>query len=225
MRVIDGTRSETFERMMQDIYSLVGKNRENVKIGDPDSWIPQLVRDESSCLAMRIWQESSQLVNPRWSKEQWRFVNTHLLVEEINGVCALTDFGKRFVDVVEVVVSQIDEREGIYLVLSELADKGSSSLKELFGEFRAFCRLHTKWADATMRSALRYRLNNLRFRGFVDRKGYKYEITDAGLAHVQEFIGSGDSTALAVQFGCQRLESSSSSPTPCVSGSNGSIQI
>ena len=197
----DGTKNQTYKLMLQQVSALVGNPQEATDFSDPDEWILKLPTGDGRDLAQRIWKQSERRVNPRWSRELWRFGESHSLVALIEGVCSLTDFGKRFVNADGAVVRQIDEHEGIYWVLSALADKGSSSLNDLLGEFRNFFQLRVSWKpDESFRSALRYRLNNLRYRKLVHRNGHKYEITDAGLAYLLNFIGSEDKSALAVQL-------------------------
>lgn len=199
--VLDGTKNQTYKLMQQQISVMVGNRQEATDFSDPDKWIPKLPAGDGRDLAQRIWQESKRQVNPRWSRELWRFGEPHALVVVNDGVCSLTDLGKRFVNTDADAIRQIDEHEGIYWVLSALADKGSSSLKDLLGEFRAFFQMRVSWKpDASFRTALRYRLNNLRQREFVHRNGHKYEIADAGSAYLLNFIGSDDKAALAVQL-------------------------
>jgi len=187
LRVLDGTRYETFALMLRDIRFHVGNPKYQVNWSDPGEWIPERLCGDSEDLAARIWRESNQLVNPRWSQDLWRFVKPHSLVEVSDGVCALTDLGRRFVNAEDAVIRQIDQLEGIYLVLSELAAKGSSRLNDLIDGFREYCHLHTSWkSDVSIRSALRYRLNNLRNRELIVRSGHAYEITDAGLALLRQ---------------------------------------
>lgn len=200
-RVLDGTKNQTYKLMQQQISVMVGNPQEVTDFRDPCKWIPKLPAGDGRDLAQRIWQESERQVNPRWSRELWRFGEPHALVTVNAGVCSLTDLGKRFVNKDAAAIRQIDEHEGIYWVLSALADKGSSSLNDLLSDFRAFFQLRVSWKpDASFRSALRYRLNNLRHRELVDRKGHKYEITDDGLSYLLNFIGSDDKAALAVQL-------------------------
>lgn len=193
LRVLDGTRYETLARMWREILSHVGKNTDKVDWSDPSAWIPKLLCGDSQDLAALIWRESKQSVNPRWSHDLWRFVEPRSLVEVNDGVCALTELGNRFARADDAAIRHIDELEGMYLVLSEVSDKGLSALKDLFGGFRDFCKSHTAWkSDETVRSALRYRLNNLRYRDLVVRNGHRYEITDAGFSYLMRHYQEGE---------------------------------
>ncbi len=208
LRILDGTRDQTYKLMWQHIKSMVGNPQEATDFTNPCQWIPELPSGNGRDLAQRIWRESEGRVNPRWSRQFWRFGEPHALVAVNDRVCSLTDLGKRFVNTDADAIRQIDEHEGIYLVLSALADRGSSSLNDLFGQFRAFFQMRTSWkSDASFRTALRYRLNNLRHRELVYRQGRKYEITDAGLAYLLNFIGSDDKAALAVQLAVKEKNS------------------
>lgn len=195
LRVLDGTKYETLALMLRDIRSLVGNPENQVNWSDPGEWIPARLSGDSEDLAARIWRESTQSVNPRWTQDLWRFVKPHSLVEVSEGVCAMTELGRRFVNVEDAAIRQIDEREGMHQVLSELAGRGSSRLNDLLGNFRKFCQLHTNWkSDVTVRSALRYRLNNLRNRELVVRNGHLYAVTDAGLAWLRKVQSAGVQT-------------------------------
>lgn len=186
LRVLHGRRHETLEQMWRDILSHVGNPQDQVNWSDPCAWIPERLCGDSEDLATLIWRESKQSVNPRWSRDLWRFVDPHSLIEVNDGVCALTELGRRFVDAEDAAIRQVDEREGMYLVLSEVADKGSSRLNDLIDGFRIYCHLHTNWkSETTICSALLYRLNNFRYRELVVRSGHAYEITEKGIRHLR----------------------------------------
>ena len=94
------------------------------------------------------------------------------------------EFGGSYVHAMATghVVEEMDGYEGVFVVMSSLAEQGPSRCGHLLPGWTAHCHTSTSWrADSTIECSLRFRLRNLVDRGYVDRHGHTYSITGAGL--------------------------------------------
>ena len=202
IRIMDGTSYSTYRTMWNEITSQAGNKQITVNWTEPDSWIPERLAkaDDSRRLAFRIWQESENSINPRWSYENWRFVNAYRLLEIQNDTFVQSKRGERFVAGDETTISEIDQNEMLLFLLGEVADKGSGARRDFIGAYATLCQRHTTWKDSSIASSFSSRLQNLAARNLITVKGRTYQITDEGLAHLQGVIGGDERSALGVQL-------------------------
>jgi restriction system protein len=82
----------------------------------------------------------------------------------------------------------MDREEGVLLLLQLVAEKGPGKRSDFLPEFTEFChRETTARTDNVIKSALYDRLRNLLERGYIRRRGPRYEVTEEGLAYLQRY--------------------------------------
>jgi len=86
------------------------------------------------------------------------------------------------------VVASIDSYEGVLTILRLVGERGPGKRSEFLPGFAAFCQTYTNYrSDSPIKGALYDRLINLIDRGYVNRSGQIYEVTDAGLAYLDQY--------------------------------------
>ncbi len=192
LRVMEGT-SYSFYRAMRDaIDEQRGTPQSTVNWSNPDEWIQERLHDESQAIALRLWDVSERTVNPRDCRGLMSLGDTHRLVEYPDDIIVLTEKGKSFLAGDTETLAEMDNYEGMLLILSEVAEKSPGKRRDFKSRYAEFCRsLTTYAADSSISSSLISRLNNLVDRGLVDRNGRTYQITDLGLTYLQRVSGGG----------------------------------
>ncbi len=143
-------------------------------------------------LSRKTWLDSGRKVNPRYMHHHWRFSTHHRLLEEdAQGRMRLTKRGGNFRrHAAGEVVQEIDEKEGLLKVLTLVSELGPAARSDLLEPFGTYVRSESKiQSDEAIKRILWSRLRNLVDRGLVSKVGNAYEITQGGLAYVQEVIG------------------------------------
>ena len=185
LRVMNGLTREQVTGMRAAIWEHTGTVDDNVSWTEPDTWIPERLTGSHRETAIRIWEGTKKLVNPRHITGHWLLANGYALLSLDNsGRLQLTPKGR---DVVErpdgATIREIDEREALLWILAFLAERGPASSGAIqvpwFDHVKPISRIR---AETTSRSFASSRLRNLVAREFVARVGTSYQITDRGLA-------------------------------------------
>lgn len=171
------------------LADLRGTPQSNADWSSPDEWMPARLSGDELATAQAIWTKSKRIVNPRHTTGAWLLARNYgLLDEAADGILALSDRGRSFIDQPSgQVVRDIDETEGLLALLRIVGEAGpatSSGLQEPWAE-----HLHRNSrikSDSASRSYLYQRLRNLLARSLVSRSGQQYSITPAGLAWMGE---------------------------------------
>ena len=171
---------------------------------DPESWIPERLSGDDRDLAGAIWIKSGKTVNPRHTYGHWLLSQTYRLIEEgPDGNLWLTERGQDFIDHEGgATESRLDQEEGLVKLLALVADNGPTRAGGILEEWTEYLSRYSSFGSpSTTRDTLRRRLSNLLDRGFVNRNGTMYTITDAGLARLQrlgteELMGSDEQQEL-----------------------------
>lgn len=188
IRIVEGEPLGLYRGMYNRIQEARGNPQEQADWADPDEWIPQLLTGDEQKLAFRLWHESAKTVNPRYIRGSWYLATKHnLLVRNDEGVLRTTERGHAFLsDPIGPVVVEIDEGEGLLVVLRIVAQKGPGKRGDLLPDYAEYSRAHTTFrADAVVKSALYDRLRNLVERGYILARGQSYEITEKGLGYLE----------------------------------------
>ena len=201
LQVIDGVPVSHYKSMEKAIYEHVQNPQNPVNWKDPEAWIPQRLTGENRELALRIWRESSHLVNPRYAFEPMSLCKIHELFSTGDGVMRITERGAGFVANDEAVLKSIDEYEGLLLLLREIAEKGPGKRRDLMESFIAFCHDYTTLrANSSIDMVHAYDFRNLRQRQLIKRTGHTYQITDAGLTYLQRTRGSDTESSPVIEI-------------------------
>jgi restriction system protein len=184
----DAPRAEV-RQMMQHLYDQTGTPQNPVDWTDPDTWIEERLDGASARLARRIWEGSGREVSPRYMTGSYLFINTYdLLRTDANGIYRLTERGRSFLNDDAETVQELDRSEGLDELLSILSTKQRAMRGDLLPEWGTFLKEHSKFGTpATTKDTLRRRLLNLVERGYVERDGNSYSISEAGTRHLKKF--------------------------------------
>lgn len=167
------------------LAALRGTPQNPVDWTHPDTWIRERLSGNSAVLAERIWLETDKSVNPRHIYGSYLFINGFkLLIPDNQGVYAISDKGQAFLNDDEPVVRELDEVEGLPYLLSILATKPQAKRADLVEEWGEFLHEYSNYGTAsTIKDTLRRRILNLIERGYIDRNGNVYSITQKGIEY------------------------------------------
>jgi restriction system protein len=99
-------------------------------------------------------------------------------------VYQFTERGKNFVAQDSETLKVLDEAEGLRKLLSIVAAHSPARRGDLLEEWGEFLLAHSRFKTAsTFKDTLRRRMLNLVERGYIDREGNTYTITDKGVAY------------------------------------------
>ncbi len=186
LQILDGLRYSHYKAMEKEVYSHIRTPQNPVNWKDPEEWIPQRLTAETSDLALRLWRESERLVNPRYTFGPMYLCTIHKLFSLQDGIIHLNETGWKFIDNDLEILAEIDDHEGLLLILSEVADKGPGFRRDFLEGFVHFCRTRTTTiSENSIKSGLTLRLSNLVQRNLIKKRGVSYEITDAGITYLQ----------------------------------------
>ncbi|MEP0915077.1 restriction endonuclease [Leptolyngbya sp. GB1-A1] len=177
------------------ITTFWGSPQSPVDWTDPDSWIPQRLKDEDRQLAEAIWRKTGRRVNPRYIHGHWLLASNYGLLEENDsGQMLLTERGQNFVMYEQgEAVALIDEGEGLLKILTIVAEKGAGRRGDFVPEWADYLQRYSHLgSDSTITDSLGRRLQNLLERSLLSKTGTTYSITDAGLAYLNQTGGSED---------------------------------
>lgn len=175
------------------LAQLRGTPQNPVAWTDPDTWIPEKLSGDTRDLAMSIWTESDQRVNPRHTYGHWLLVQKYKLLElGSDGNLIFTDRGRDFIENqgghTEVF---LDEQEGLAELRAMVSNNGPVRFGGLIEIWADYLEQHSRFGtESTIRDTLRRRLNNLLDRGLIDRERAKYSATDLGIAYLKRVVTS-----------------------------------
>lgn len=141
LRILDRVPYTLYRSMYNSIWEQRGNPKKTVEWIDPETWIPERLRDEEAILAQRMWQESHQELNPRYTRGHWYLATKHRLIErDESDLLCITDRGQAFLEQESgEVTSKIDSHEGILIILRLVAERGPGRRSEFLPDFTIFC--------------------------------------------------------------------------------------
>lgn len=186
--IIEGTSFAQLKAMIGAVLGQTGTPQSPVNWSEPGKWIPERLTGDDKKLALRLWEQSDQMINPRYCLGLMSICETHKLVGNSDDAIFLTDAGRKFLDNDAEQLARMDEYDGINVILSEVAAKGPAQQKHILDAFRHFCHTYTTWqAEGSVKDALRFRLDNLLQRDLIEKAGQSYRITIFGLDYLENF--------------------------------------
>lgn len=192
MATLHGVPYPLYRSMYNDILEQRGNPQENVDWTDPDRWIPERLYGDERDLAFRLWRDSNGDVNPRHTRGCWYLSSKHgLLSQSDDGLIEMTESGREFIAKPSgSVAAGIDAYEGILTILRLVAERGPGKRSVFLPDFASFCGQYTNYrSESPIKQALYDRLVNLIDRGLITRSGMTYQVTDKGLAHLDQYSG------------------------------------
>ena len=170
------------------VLALRGTRESSVDWTDPATWISKRLNGSDRELAQSIWDRSEGAVNPRHIYGHWLLAQRYGLVQEDSeGLLQITETGRDFLEGLGGdAEALVDEAEGLFKLLSIVADTGPSRAGGLFREWADYLRRRSAIRSKSMiKDTMRRRLSNLVARGLVERKGNLYSATPDGLLHLE----------------------------------------
>ncbi len=183
-----GASGASIAGMRSAITALTGTPQDAMDWTDPDRWIEERLDGEPRTWARKTWEGTDRAVNPRHLVGLWLLITNYSLLKRQTGdILELTDTGRDFLDHPQgETVRRIDELEGVLELLRLVSDLGPAKRADLLGPWRGFLEDQTKVrSDSVAKSTLYQRLKNLQERGFIERVGQSYQITDEGLTYLE----------------------------------------
>ena len=196
LQVLDGVSEIQYRTMEKAIYEYIRSPKDPFNWKEPEDWIPRLLTGDSRDLALSFWRRSDHLVNPRHTFGPYYLSKIHQLSSIQNGVIQLTERGKRFVAGNEELLAEMDDYDGLLLILAEVAAKGPARRRDFEDSYAEFCRTLTTYAaDSSISHSLIYRLNNLVARRLIEKTGHSYQVTAMGLEYLGRYGSAGSKDA------------------------------
>jgi restriction system protein len=183
LNILNGVPKKSVTQMIYAIRDQTGTPQNPVDWSDPDTWISERLSDEDADLARKIWAGSDYTVNPRHIYGAYLFINNYnLLIPDQEGIYQLEKRGQAFLNDDASLLKELDDAEGLPQLLGILATKTQAKRGDLLSEWGEFLREYSKFGTpSTIKDTLHRRLANLIERGFVNREGNIYTITQAGI--------------------------------------------
>ena len=189
LQILNGTSYSEYRAMVSTIWAQIGSPQEQVDWTKPDEWISARLTGNLASLAFKIWRASHQRINPRYTRGYWYFATRHqLLLRDNNDVIQVTSRGQEFVaSPLGELEAQIDQNEGILLILRLVAEKGPARRGDLIDDYGLYCRTYTTiQSESAIKDFLYNRLRNLVERQLLVSSRQRYEIAEHGLAYLKQ---------------------------------------
>jgi len=188
LKVYPGLPPDTIRRFINTIRELTGTPQATLDWSVPEKWIAERLDGDMAELARRFWVESEHRVNPRYIHGPDFLIRCYDLAEpDGQNLYRLTDLGQQFIQSDPAAMRFLDVEEGMLTALSIVAAKTHGKFGDLYPEWSAWVRDHSKFqADASIKAALRGRLKDLIDRGLINRDRLAYSATAAGLDWLKE---------------------------------------
>jgi restriction system protein len=190
LRTIEGVPYPLYRSTYNAIWAQRGSPQEQADWTDPDAWISERLEGEEERLALRIWQKSKHELNPRYLRGSWYLASKHVLLSrDEQDTLRITERGEQFLAEAEgTIVAEIDGYEGILNLLKLVADRGPGRRSDFLPGYTDYCRAFTTYrSENVIKGSLYDRLVNLIDREYVVRRGQNYEVTDIGLAYLEQY--------------------------------------
>lgn len=189
VRLMEGQSLRIFYSMREAIHEKIGTPQETQDWSQPAEWIPTRLSGEEQTLAMYLWQGSNSVVNPRHLTGVWLFASQYQLLEaDAYDRLHVTEAGQDFIaNALGPTVQHIDYCEGLLHLLLIISEHGPAKRSDLVPIFSEFLEQYSNYrSPRALGSSWYYRTRNLVERGLVSRSGVMYEISQEGLAYLEQ---------------------------------------
>ncbi|MBP7508126.1 MAG: restriction endonuclease [Prolixibacteraceae bacterium] len=189
LSIWNNIKKESIKSTINAIFSQIGTNENPMDWSNPENWIPQRLSGEEMEIALKVWLDSKQSINPRYMHLLYNFINTHKLLEvDKNGIFHISKKGEKFLNGDQKSIFEIDNKEGIIDVLNILSIKKGAKIRDMMPDWEDFIKYNFRLGQAkTSQEMLRSRLFNLIERGFIVKDRGAYTITETGLNYRKSF--------------------------------------
>jgi restriction system protein len=188
IEILQGVPVVQFKNMWNTIWDLRGTPQNSVDWTDPDAWIEERLSGENKKLALQIWKRSNKTVNPRLTRGDQFLMTGYNLVEDVNGKYQLTKKGEIFINSLDNEVRRaIDKEEGLIQILLLASAIGKGKRSDFLKDWKSYLDNNSNVReDSVIKDYLRRRMVSLNDRGYLDREGNIYTISQAGLLYLDK---------------------------------------
>ncbi|MFX0065850.1 MAG: restriction endonuclease [Candidatus Hermodarchaeota archaeon] len=189
IRVFEGISDEDIKTTLDKIQKLRGTPQNPVDWTDPDEWIPERLKDKEIEIALQIWHNSNRVINPRYLRGPRSVISHYGLMEkDSEQQLRPTTAGKTFLEEGQnAEFRRIDAKEGLVFILELVSRFSGGKNSDFMPDWSDFLLENSNYRkERSMKHELTQRLKNLLDRGLIERKGFNYEITNQGLAYLNE---------------------------------------
>jgi restriction system protein len=189
VRLMDGQSQRLFFSMRDNVTANIGTPQETQDWSNPDEWIPHILAGDEQALAFHLWHGSEGVINPRHLTGMWLFCSRYgLLATDQNDRLHITEAGQDFIDQpLGAAAQHIDYSEGLLNLLLIISEHGPGKRSDFVPVYSEFLERYSDYrSPRAQQSAWYYRVRNLHARELVSRSGVTYEITQAGLAYLEQ---------------------------------------
>ncbi len=187
IRILDGVKVSDFKNMWNTVWGLRGTPQNTVDWKNPDIWIPERLSGKDRELALKVWNESNKLVNPRWTRGSQFLMNGYNLIQENNGIYQLNERGTEFssLNKLSPIINEIDIAEGVIQILLQLSLIENGKRSDLLGDWSDYLKSNSNVKkESVEKDYLTRRLSNLVNRQLIKKTGNSYSISVAGLEYL-----------------------------------------
>jgi restriction system protein len=187
LQVLQGLPAACLRSMCTSLLQWRGTPKHTMSWANPDKWIDDRLSGDERVIARKIWIGSQKVINPRWIAGEQYLIKNYQLLEEFNGHYRLTHRGKLFLDGAAHVVREIDESEGLIYLLRLVAAIGKGKRSDFIQSWKSYLLSNSQVEKiSVITDYLRHRLLNLQERGYLERQGSFYDITDQGRCYMKD---------------------------------------
>lgn len=188
IRAWEGEAVKAVRGMINAIMDQTGTPQSPVDWTNPDNWIDARLRGDDARLARALWESSGREVNPRHGYGCYLFINRLNLLDQSGGVYRFNDRSRQFLEDDPQLLRELDSGEGLPKLLSLVAEAPQGKRSDLIGDWSVYLQAVSKFSTRSVfNDTLRRRLLNLVERGYVERDGNSYSISDTGLNYLASF--------------------------------------
>jgi len=191
LRALEAVPKSDYTAMWSTIFGLTGTPQNQVEWLNPDEWIIQRLSGRDREVALKLWEGSGRVVNPRHSHGAYWVVTNYDFTED-GPVYRPNERGWAFLESEDSEPARmLDREEGLAFLLNLLGRSGTATRADLIDEWTIYCQGHSNITKASVfKDYLRRRLNNLEGRGYLEREGMARRITPAGRSYLKALAGS-----------------------------------
>ncbi|MBZ0099764.1 MAG: restriction endonuclease, partial [Taibaiella sp.] len=188
LRILEGESVEQFKHMWDTVWNLRGTPQKNVDWTEPDEWIYQRLTGDDKVIAEKIWVLTKKTLNPRWTRGIQFLMNGYNLVTDKAGYYEFTERGKVFMSNDDNwVIREIDVREGLIQLLYQASAINKGKRADFLDDWKQYLAVNSNVKKETViKDYMRRRLVNLWDRGYMERNGNIYQITEKGLSYLRK---------------------------------------
>jgi restriction system protein len=189
MKILVGKKASVYQNMWNTIWVNTGTPQNPVNWKEPNIWIPDRLNGDEMKMALTIWNESKQLVNPRYVRGPKFLIDGYELLTSEGGTFNLTEKGVEFLSSNENdTIKHIDLEEGCVFLLYLVSINASGKRGTYYSEWKEHLLKNSNYKQqSVINDSLSRRLKNLTLRSLILKEGNQYTISEEGSKYLEQF--------------------------------------